>query len=238
MRTKSLLHEVQTYLKSELELSQLAPKPTPSPTTEKSPVYAAVSDHQKALAQKVEADRSRLLREVEIEARQEHANEHVPFKRVLVAVDSSPQAMAAIDLAVRLGLCGEVKYALVHVIDDAAGMYEGFAAPVSIVGEKCLLKEKASILLKSAAERFSPHGRGMDEAPMPQVEQIIREGPVVSKVIEAAREFGADLIIVGTHARRGISYLLMGSTAEGVIRMAPCPVMSVSTKAEKRDETK
>jgi nucleotide-binding universal stress UspA family protein len=214
MHAKSLLHEMESYLRTEVELSQ------------RPPVMRDLS-----VAQKMESDRSRLLREVQIEARQDPVNESVPFRRIMVAVDSSPQATAAIDLAAKLGVAGEVKYALVNVVDEATGIYEGFAPPVSIVGERCLRREKASILLKSMAERLVPHGRAMDERPLPDVEQLVREGPVVAKLIEAAREFGADLIVIGTHGRRGISHLLMGSTAEGVLRQAPCPVLSVTAKA-------
>lgn len=206
MRVKSLLHEMESYLRTEVEVSQRkAEVATP-------------------LTQKLESDRSRLLREVEIEARQEPP---VAFGRILIAVDASPQATAAVELAAKIGRNQNITYALVHVIDDPAGMYEGFAAPVSITGEKSLRREKASLLLKSAAERLVPHRLPMDES-QPQIEMMIREGPVVSKLIEAAKEFGADLIVIGTHGRRGISHLLMGSTAEGVIRQAPCPVMSIT----------
>lgn len=231
MRAKSLLHEMETYLKTEVELAQRSSATAGpvlmevKPPSEGKPLE---SESSPLIAEKLESDRSRLLREVEIEARQEDVND-VPFKKILVAVDPSPQAMAAIDLAVRLGQGGGVKYALVHVIDDAAGIYEGFAAPVSLMGERCLRRERASILLKSAAERFVRHGRGIDQ--MPDVEPIIREGPVVPKLIEAAREFGADLIVIGTHGRRGISHLLMGSTAEGVLRQAPCPVLSITARS-------
>lgn len=208
MRVKSLLHDVESYLRAEVELNQRPQVSAP-------------------LTQKLESDRSRLLREVELEAREEVLP---PFQRILVAIDASPQSTAAIELARKFARTGAVTFALIHVMDDPAGMYEGFAAPVSIAGEKCLRREKANLLLKSAAERLFPRNLPMDQAE-PQIEMIVREGPVVTKLIEAAKEFEADLIIMGTHGRRGISHLLMGSTAEGVIRQAPCPVMSVTTAA-------
>lgn len=214
MRSKSLLHEMQSYLKTELELESPSPQRV-----------------REALLQKVESDRSRLLREVEIQSREETTESGAPFKRILVAVDASPQAMAAVDLAARLAGCGiDVKVALVHVVDDAVGMYEGFAAPVSIVGERSLAKEKGKILLTSAQERFSTRGRAMDDAPSPVVEHVVHEGPVVPRIIETAESFQADVIVIGTHARRGISHFLMGSTAEGVVRQAPCPVICVPGK--------
>jgi nucleotide-binding universal stress UspA family protein len=217
MRAKSLLHEMESYLKTEVELSQKSTSPD------------FVTKTQPALAKKLETDRSRLLREVQVEARQDRTND-VPFKRILVAVDSSPQAMAAIDLAARFGAGDEVRFALVHVIDDGAGMYEGFAVPVSLTGERYLRRERASILLKSAAERMTAQLHAADRQLTPEVELIYREGPVIPKLVEAAREFGADLVVIGTHGRRGISHLLMGSTAEGVLRQAPCPVLSVSAR--------
>jgi nucleotide-binding universal stress UspA family protein len=51
------------------------------------------------------------------------------------------------------------------------------------------------------------------------------EGQPVEAIVARARQLRADLIVMGTHQRRGLSRLLMGSVAEGVVRRAPCPVI-------------
>ena len=52
-------------------------------------------------------------------------------------------------------------------------------------------------------------------------------GRVCDVVVEQAKEFGADLIVLGTHGRRGVSRLLVGSDAEQIVRVAPVPVLLV-----------
>jgi nucleotide-binding universal stress UspA family protein len=57
-------------------------------------------------------------------------------------------------------------------------------------------------------------------------------GPAASEIVEFARARGMDLIVMGTHGRRGLSHLLMGSVAERVLRTAPCPVLTVKVEEQ------
>jgi nucleotide-binding universal stress UspA family protein len=56
---------------------------------------------------------------------------------------------------------------------------------------------------------------------------VVRSGDSVEEIIQFAEESGADLIVMATHGRGGLSHILMGSTAEQVIRKAPCPVLTL-----------
>jgi len=60
-----------------------------------------------------------------------------------------------------------------------------------------------------------------------EVEQGIRKGEPFSEVVQAARKEEIDLIVMGTHGKTGLSHALMGSTAERVVRLAPCPVLAI-----------
>jgi nucleotide-binding universal stress UspA family protein len=62
-----------------------------------------------------------------------------------------------------------------------------------------------------------------------RVEHRLKEGDPVTEILEAAREAGADLIVMGTHGRTGLGRFLMGSVAEHVVRHATCPVVTVRT---------
>ncbi len=62
------------------------------------------------------------------------------------------------------------------------------------------------------------------------VEPIVRSGHAVTEIVNAAKEFNADLIIISTHGRTGLKHVLIGSTAEEVVRHAPCPVLTVREK--------
>lgn len=63
------------------------------------------------------------------------------------------------------------------------------------------------------------------------VERFVREGDPAGEILRAAQFTNADLIVMGTHGRTGLSRLLMGSVAEQVLRKAPCPVLTVRTLA-------
>ncbi|MNC85079.1 hypothetical protein D3C83_06550 [compost metagenome] len=65
------------------------------------------------------------------------------------------------------------------------------------------------------------------------VENVIRS--VADVIVGQARKWRADLIVLGTHGRRGISRLVMGSDAEGVVRTTPVPVLLLRSKAGKRN---
>jgi nucleotide-binding universal stress UspA family protein len=59
------------------------------------------------------------------------------------------------------------------------------------------------------------------------VERFLLKGEPVEQIVRMAKEEGADLIVMGTHGRSGLSRVLMGSVAEWVLRRAPCPVLTV-----------
>jgi nucleotide-binding universal stress UspA family protein len=62
-----------------------------------------------------------------------------------------------------------------------------------------------------------------------RVERFVREGDPSGEILRAAQFTNADLIVMGTHGRTGLSRVLMGSVAEQVVRKAPCPVLTVRT---------
>jgi nucleotide-binding universal stress UspA family protein len=62
------------------------------------------------------------------------------------------------------------------------------------------------------------------------VERLLLEGEPLDEIVALARQMPADLIVMGTHGRSGISRLLMGSVAEAVLRAAPCPVLTLRTQ--------
>jgi nucleotide-binding universal stress UspA family protein len=65
-----------------------------------------------------------------------------------------------------------------------------------------------------------------------ETQALVGVGPAAEKIIEAAKEKSADLIVVATHGRTGFSHALMGSVAEKVVRQAPCPVLTIRPKGE------
>lgn len=66
------------------------------------------------------------------------------------------------------------------------------------------------------------------------VETRIAHGTAYEEIIRTAREVKADMIVIGTHGRRGVDHLIFGSTAERVVRDAPCPVVTVRIPEHRR----
>jgi nucleotide-binding universal stress UspA family protein len=141
------------------------------------------------------------------------------YKRILVALDGSPSAQRALAEAVKLAkLSGGVIEALC-VVDrgkwpDAEGRSEPEPADLS--------QEAASVAMAEAEKLFSEaHVRGKVRAIDAYAESI----PAV--LARAADECEADLIVMGTHGRRGVKRFLLGSVAETLVRTAERPVLVV-----------
>ncbi len=68
-------------------------------------------------------------------------------------------------------------------------------------------------------------GPGGEDCLLPEV--LVRRGKPLNEILSVAEEIGADLIVMGTHGRKGFRRAILGSVAEGVLRRAPCPVLTV-----------
>jgi nucleotide-binding universal stress UspA family protein len=144
----------------------------------------------------------------------------MPFRKVLVAVDGSELATAAVRVAAEIAadLGGEL--AIVSVFDPLTVMsIEGGPTALDLVG---ILRDDARRSVDEAAK---------EAAACPPVERMVREGRPGTEIRTAAEEWKADLIAIGTHGRGGLTRLLLGSTAESVVRHAPCPVLVVPESA-------
>ena len=143
----------------------------------------------------------------------------ITLKRILVATDFSDPA----EVAVRYGLDIARSYGasldIVHVIESLPVFYapELGVALMDIEGN-----------IEAAARRDLDAAITDEDRQTVKVLTVITKATnVASAITEYAKTNGIDLIIVGTHGRGAVSRLLMGSVAERVLRMAPCPVLSV-----------
>jgi len=143
-----------------------------------------------------------------------------PPSKILVPTDFSPQADAALDyactLASRLG-------ATVHVL--------------SVVGVPAFGGPELSMSMTSALleqMRQESH-RGLEKLaesrPGAIADQLVRTGDARDVIPRTAAEVGADLIVMGTHGRRGISRALLGSVTEYVVRTSDIPVLTVRNRS-------
>lgn len=140
------------------------------------------------------------------------------FQRILVPVDGSETSNKALVAALQLAREGGGRVRLVHAFDELA--YLGgleYAGNIAAEAREYARKVLDEALAIAKASGVPSEARFLEAAGR-------RLGEVVA---DEARAFEADLIAVGTHGRRGVGRMLLGSGAEQVIRMAPVPVLAV-----------
>ena len=142
------------------------------------------------------------------------------YKRILVPVDGSDTSNKALAAALQLAREGGGRVRFLHTFDDLAYL-NGY-----VMGAEALqtVREYATRTLADAMAAAASAGVPADSKLLEVFGQ--RLGEVVA---DEARAFEADLVVVGTHGRRGIGRVLLGSGAEQVIRLAPVPVLAVRT---------
>ena len=138
------------------------------------------------------------------------------FKKILVAVDQSTVSAQPVDVAVQLAAQLGARIAVVHVVDDALAF-----VPDLVIADPALmtrLRRDGAAAVEAACGRIPP------ELPL---ERILVEGEPSEMIIATAREWRADLIVLGNDSRGRLAHFLLGSTADSVIRRASCPVVAV-----------
>ena len=142
------------------------------------------------------------------------------YQRIMVAVDGSDTAGRGLKEAINLAKDQKAKLAIVHVIDIVVVFGAG-QFPGAYIGAT---RELARDTIEQA--RKTAQASGLE--PEIQSPEIVTAGyHVADTIAELARDWKADLLVVGTHGRRGVSRLLIGSVAERVVRLAPCPLLLV-----------
>ncbi len=141
------------------------------------------------------------------------------FRKILVAVESEPVAAHAADVGAELARALGAEMAFVHVVDSSLGYPADIGVPPNEL--TALAKQEAKKLVNDFRQRLPPQSAALEFIPV---------GGPATEIVKAAKEWPADLIVIGSHGRGGVQRALLGSVAEGVMRHAPCPVMVVRAK--------
>ena len=153
------------------------------------------------------------------------------FKNILVPVDGSPSSNLGLKQAIRLAKEQKATLTVLHVVDEntvlQAGAMDGGGYFIDDLIKGLVESGKTIVSRALAAVRK----QGL-RARSIMVEDIGQ--PVADVIVKEAKKARADLIVIGTHGRRGISRLVMGSDAEGVVRLASVPVVLVRLPAARR----
>lgn len=142
------------------------------------------------------------------------------FRRILHASDFSPASRRAFDEAIGLAKANDAQLTIVHVIEPVMPVVED--AYVSAQAYDRLVKSQRA----AAAKRIETLGRRAQTAGVRVTTRLV-DGNPRDAIARAAKRSAADLVVVGTHGRTGLRRLLLGSVAERIVAISPCPVLTV-----------
>jgi len=147
------------------------------------------------------------------------------FKRILVAIDGSAASNAGLHSALDLAADQQATVVALNVIDDSALPInlDGSIYPATLIDAYFATNEKAGRKILDRAATLA-RSRGV------KLEAVVlrsRGRSVADVIVAQQRKLKADVIVLGTHGRRGLRRMLMGSDAEAVVRRAPVPVLLV-----------
>lgn len=148
------------------------------------------------------------------------------YKKILVPVDGSSSSLRGLDEAIKIAKESKAQIRLVHAVNEFF-IDVGYGAPFVTPELIDSLRAGGAAILSSAASRAREQGL------KPETVLLDRLGTAVADlVLDQAKEWAPDLIVMGTHGRRGLSRLALGSDAEMVVRSATVPVLLVKARDE------
>lgn len=144
------------------------------------------------------------------------------YQHILVPTDGSVTSDKALSEAIALARLSGGSIRLLHIVDalTVAAVADGLASYTDTLLP--LLREGGQQILDDAQQRVKAAGVCVDAT----LREVVA-GRVCDLVLEAATAWPADLIVIGTHGRRGVQRLLLGSDAEQILRAATVPVLLV-----------
>ncbi len=144
------------------------------------------------------------------------------YKRILVPVDGSRAANRGLREAIRLAKAQKARLQLVHVVDEHTVLVSGAQVGPYMGTLMMLLRKAGREVLGRAAALAGKRGV--------KCTTVLLEAhatPAADLIVRQVKKFRADLVVIGTHGRRGVRRLILGSDAEQILRRAPVPVMLV-----------
>ena len=143
------------------------------------------------------------------------------FQKILLATDGSKRTQNAVDMGLRIAREHKSKVYAVYVVDTVTFT----SIPMDVTWENMyqLLKDEGE---EAVGRVKAAVGEGVD------VETRVLEGNPALEITKFAKDNDVDLIVVGTLGKSGIDRILLGSVAEKIVRIAPCPVLVIKSARE------
>ena len=147
------------------------------------------------------------------------------YEKILVPIDGSDTAAMGLDEAIRLAKNQGGRIRLVHVVNELLLVLPDAYMNIGRVVDE--LRRSGKIVLDTSESAVRGAGVAVETA---LIESMGNQAG--DQIIRHAKEWGADLIVCGTHGRRGIRRIVMGSDAEYIVRHAPVPILLIRSSGE------
>jgi nucleotide-binding universal stress UspA family protein len=144
---------------------------------------------------------------------------NLAVKKILVPIDFSPVNREVVAAAVALAKACDGRLTLMHVVTQPSPMIDYGFASLDLSDLIVVLQKSAERNLAEWRKRLLQRGIG--------IKTSVAVGLPAVEIADAARKLGADYIVLGSHGHTAFYDLLIGSTASGVLKKAPCPVVIV-----------
>lgn len=142
------------------------------------------------------------------------------FKKILIAVDERPCSHHAAKKGIEIAQSLQVPVALFSVVDRSQEIIPT-DLEVKPIQTGTFLEEQARKNIRRVMDRY------VADSMKPLVHDMLTEGLPREEILRKLKDWGADLLVVGTHGRKGLAHFLLGSTAEYLVRHAGIPVLVV-----------
>lgn len=150
------------------------------------------------------------------------------YQRILVPVDGSHTSTLGLQEAIRIAIDQRARLRLIHVVDElvVAQNFEGYINTGDLLDA---LRDAGKKAIDNALAMTRKHDLKAEASMFESV-----GGRVADVIVKEAKKWRADLIVMGTHGRRGVTRMVLGSDAEAVLRATPVPVLLVRSPDRKR----
>ena len=150
------------------------------------------------------------------------------YQRILVPVDGSHTSTLGLQEAIRIAIDQRARLRIIHVIDElvVAQNFDGYFNTGDLLDA---LRDAGKKALQNALALVRKHDLKAESALFESL-----GGRISEIIVKEAKKWRADLIVMGTHGRRGVTRMVLGSDAEAILRVTPVPVLLVRSPDRKQ----
>lgn len=148
------------------------------------------------------------------------------YKQILVAIDGSTTGQRGLEEAIEIAAQTGARLRIIHIVDESILAYPNVGMSAQAVISQFV--EAGNALLKTALEAAKQRGVEAETAFYEDIQARVAE-----MIVQDAKAWRADLIVLGTHGRRGLRRAALGSDAEAVVRNSPVPVLLIRYDASR-----